>query len=149
MTQPSFEYRWTPSMRRTFLWSLFCSALVLPVYFSHRFIQAVSGSFQNRFSTWLGLCSVSAPTHKTLLLSPEAQLAWQRFGCSLVQTGETDEGDDMSIFLGYLWTKASRSLWMLWPPHYLLQALFQSLVNYCLRRQQCQHVAKQTMQSYM
>lgn len=97
----------------------FCSSFVLLVYFSYRFIQAVSRTFQNRFSTWLGLCSVSAPTHKTLLLSPEAQLTWQGFGCSLVQIGETDEGDDMSILFGYFWSKSSWSLWMLWPALYL------------------------------
>ncbi len=137
MTELSFEYRWALSRRRTFLWSLFfSSSLVLPVYFSHRFIQAVSASFQNRFSTWLDLCSTSAPTHKTLPLSPEAQLTWH--DNALAAHSFRQEKQMREICPSFSTTPGLK------PPgvfgcfgrhftwHYLLQALFQNLVSYCL-----------------
>ncbi len=121
MTELSFEYRWALSRRRTFLWSLFfSSSLVLLVYFSHRFIQAVSASFQNRFSTWLDLCSTSAPTHKTLPLSPEAQLTWH--DNALAAHSFRQEKQMREICPSFSTTpglKPPRSLWMLWPALYL------------------------------
>ncbi len=108
--------------------AFFSSSLVLPVYFSHRFIQAVSASFQNRFSTWLGLYSMSGPTHKTLPLSPEAQLTWH--DNALAAHSFRQEKQMREICPSFSTTpglKPPRSLWMLWPALYLALSFASSL----------------------
>lgn len=109
--------------------------LVLQVYFRRRFIQAAHCPFPNRFSTWLGLCSVSGPTHTALPLSRDAQLTWQGAGCSFALTGGIDEEHDMSIVHPFLLRRLrSTSFWsleMFWPAICFLYNVIYFLTLYC------------------